>query len=83
MERFLKETLRDIEAKRRIQKTKKRELRFAQKHTSVHFDEEKRRKVHDFAGHLYEEGGQAVNMLTKLFGKETPERVILQHMYGV
>ena len=45
--------------------------------------EEKRRKVRDFAGHLYEEGGQAVNMLTKLFGKETAERVILQHMYGV
>lgn len=45
--------------------------------------EEKRRKVESFATRLYEDGGQAVNMISKLFGKETAKRVILRHMYGV
>ena len=44
--------------------------------------EEKRRKVKEFATKLFENGGQAVNMITKLFGEETARRVIIKHMYG-
>ncbi len=40
-------------------------------------------KVQSFAERLFEEGGPAVNQVTKLFGKQTARRVILQHMYGV
>lgn len=44
--------------------------------------EEKRRRVKEFATKLFENGGQAVNMITKLFGEETARRVIIKHMYG-
>ena len=53
LEQFLKEALRRAEEKYKIQKTKKRELRFAQKHTSVHFDQEARRKVLAYYGPYY------------------------------
>ena len=44
--------------------------------------EEKLRRVKEFATKLFENGGQAVNMITKLFGEETARRVIIKHMYG-
>ena len=40
-------------------------------------------KVQAFAEKLFEEGGPAVDQVTKLFGKQTAKRIILQHMYGV
>ena len=43
---------------------------------------EKRAKIERFANDLYGNGGMAVNRITKLFGKETAKRVIVQHMYG-
>ena len=43
----------------------------------------KKEKVREFAEMLVEKGGPAVNQVTKLFGKETAERLILGHMYGV
>ena len=45
--------------------------------------QEKRQKIGDFAGELYAQGGPAVDMITKLFGRETAERVIMRHLYGV
>lgn len=45
--------------------------------------EAKREKVSAFAGNLLAEGGPAVGMVTRLFGRETAERLILHHMYGV
>lgn len=44
---------------------------------------EKSAKVRTFAQRLFAEGGPAVDMVTKLFGKQTAERLILRHMYGV
>lgn len=44
---------------------------------------EKAAKVRTFAEKLFEEGGPAVDQVTKLFGEQTAERLILQHMYGV
>ena len=40
-------------------------------------------KVQAFAQRLFEEGGPAVNQVTKLFGEQTARRLILRHMYGV
>ena len=45
--------------------------------------EAKRAKVRTFAETLASRGGPAVDQMTKLFGKETAERLILRHMYGV
>ena len=45
--------------------------------------EAKKEKVREFAETLVEKGGPAVNQVTKLFGKETAERLVLGHMYGV
>ena len=45
--------------------------------------ETKNAKIEEFATELYRHGGQAVNMITKLFGEETAKRVIVEHMYGV
>ena len=45
--------------------------------------EAKNAKIEEFATELYRHGGQAVNMITKLFGEETAKRVIVEHMYGV
>ncbi len=45
--------------------------------------EKKKEKIRSFAERLFEEGGPAVDMLTKLFGADTARRVILGHMYGV
>ncbi len=44
---------------------------------------EKTAKNAAFARTLTEKGGPAVDTITKLFGKETAERLILTHMYGV
>ena len=44
---------------------------------------EKAAKVQAFAERLFEEGGPAVDQVTKLFGEQTARRLILQHMYGV
>jgi hypothetical protein len=44
---------------------------------------EKAAKVRAFAERLFEEGGPAVNQVTKLFGKQTANRLVVQHMYGV
>ena len=43
----------------------------------------KKEKIRDFACTLVQKGGPAVNQFTGLFGKETAERLILKHMYGV
>ena len=43
---------------------------------------EKAAKVQAFAERLFEEGGPAVDQVTKLFGEQTAKRLILQHMYG-
>ena len=43
---------------------------------------EKAAKVQAFAERLFEEGGPAVDQVTKLFGEQTARRLILQHMYG-
>ena len=40
-------------------------------------------KVRVFAQRLFEEGGPAVDQVTKLFGEQTARRLVLQHMYGV
>ena len=42
----------------------------------------KSEKVSQFAENLLSQGGQAVDTITKLFGKETAKRLILHHMYG-
>ena len=44
---------------------------------------EKAAKVQAFAERLFEEGGPAVNQVTKLFGEQTARQLILRHMYGV
>ena len=44
---------------------------------------EKAAKVQAFAERLFDEGGPAVDQVTKLFGEQTAKRLILQHMYGV
>lgn len=46
-------------------------------------EEEKKAKVEAFAKKLSESGGSAVKQFTKLFGRETAERIIMHHMYGV
>ena len=43
----------------------------------------KKENVRNFAQTLFDQGGPAVDQVTKLFGKETAERLILGHMYGV
>ena len=43
----------------------------------------KKENVRHFAQTLFDQGGPAVDQVTKLFGKETAERLILGHMYGV
>ena len=43
----------------------------------------KAEKVKAFAERLFEEGGPAVDQVTKLFGRETANRLILRWMYGV
>lgn len=43
----------------------------------------KREKVSAFADSLLSGGGTAVDQMTKLFGRETAERVVRRHMYGV
>ena len=43
----------------------------------------KKEKVEHYAKTLFSEGGPAVDMVSKLFGRETAERLILRHMYGV
>ena len=45
--------------------------------------EAKQAKVRAFAERLFAEGGPAVDQVTKLFGMEIAERLILRHMYGV
>lgn len=45
--------------------------------------QEKAEKVRAFAERLFEEGGPAVEQVTKLFGPVTARRLIVQHMYGV
>lgn len=44
---------------------------------------EKQAKSRKFAESLLASGGPAVDQVTKLFGRETAERLILRHMYGV
>ena len=44
---------------------------------------EKQDKVRTFAETLLKSGGPAVDQMTKLFGHDTAERMILRHMYGV
>jgi hypothetical protein len=43
----------------------------------------KKARVSEFAHKLVENDGPAVSMMAKLFGKETMQRIVLQHMYGV
>lgn len=44
---------------------------------------EKQARSRSFAESLLASGGPAVNQVTKLFGRETAERLILRHMYGI
>lgn len=44
---------------------------------------EKQAKARHFAESLLASGGPAVDQVTRLFGRETAERLILRHMYGV
>ena len=44
---------------------------------------EKTEKVRAFAETLFDQGGPAVDQVTKLFGRETARRLIVQHMYGL
>ncbi len=44
---------------------------------------EKAAKVRAFAERLFDEGGPAVDYITKFFGAQTARRLIVQHMYGV
>lgn len=56
----------------------------AQLRTAENCDHDiKKAKISGFANTLVRKGGPAVNQFTKLFGKETAERLILGHMYGV
>lgn len=45
--------------------------------------EAKKAKTRAFAENLLNHGGPAVDQVTRLFGRETAERLILRHMYGV
>ena len=44
---------------------------------------EKQGKTKSFAEKLFASGGPAVDQVTKLFGRETAERLIIRHMYGI
>ena len=44
--------------------------------------ESKKAKIEEFAQKLAANGGSAVNQFTKLFGQETANRMVVQHMYG-
>ena len=44
---------------------------------------EKEEKIRTFAETLFAHGGPAVDQVTRLFGRETAERLIVRHMYGV
>lgn len=46
-------------------------------------EEDIRAKVREFTDMLISDGGAAVGQMTKLFGRETAERVIRRNMYGV
>jgi hypothetical protein len=46
-------------------------------------EHEKAAKVQAFAERLFDEGGPAVDQVTKLFGQTTARRLVVQHMYGV
>ncbi len=43
---------------------------------------EKQGKTRSFAEKLFLSGGPAVDQVTRLFGRDTAERLILRHMYG-
>ena len=43
----------------------------------------KNARVSEFAHKLVANDGPAVSMMAKLFGKETMQRIVLKHMYGV
>ena len=45
--------------------------------------DEKKARVSEFAHKLVANDGPAVSMMAKLFGKETMQRIVLKHMYGV
>ena len=45
--------------------------------------EEKQKRAGAFAGRLFEEGGPAVDQVTKLFGSDFARRLVLNYMYGV
>ncbi len=45
--------------------------------------EKKKEKTEWFAQNLINNGGPAVDQMTKLFGRETAERLVLGHMYNV
>lgn len=45
--------------------------------------ETKQQKVRGFAERLFAEGGPAVDMVVKLFGRDTARRLVVEHMYGV
>lgn len=44
---------------------------------------EKQDKTRHFAETLFASGGPAVDQVTRLFGRDTAERLILRHMYGI
>lgn len=44
---------------------------------------EKQGKTRSFAEKLFANGGPAVDRVTRLFGRETAERLIVRHMYGI
>lgn len=44
---------------------------------------EKQDKTRDFTETLLKSGGPAIDQMTRLFGRDTAERMILRHMYGV
>ncbi len=44
---------------------------------------EKQGKTRHFAETLFASGGPAVDQVTKLFGRDTAERLIFRHMYGI
>lgn len=46
-------------------------------------EEAKKALTEAFAQKLAANGGSAVNLFTKLFGQETADRMIMNHMYGV
>ncbi|MBQ6374923.1 MAG: hypothetical protein IJJ45_10635 [Clostridia bacterium] len=42
----------------------------------------KQGKIRSFAERLFANGGPAVDQVTRLFGRDTAERLIVRHMYG-